>query len=58
MFKNMNYELQLMCCPTNKVVKSMYSDALALTVVPCQAFSTILCSYRAGVLETRCGETF
>ena len=27
-----------MCCPTSKVIKSMYSDALAHAVVPYQAF--------------------
>ena len=48
----------LMCCPTTKVVKSMYSDALALTVVPCQVFTTVFCSYRACVLKRCCGETF
>ena len=47
-----------MCCPTNKVVKGMYSDALAPTVVPYQTFTTILCSYHAGILERRCGEAF
>ena len=48
----------LMCCPTNKVIKSLYSEALAPTVVPYQAFTTVLCSYRVVVLERRCGETF
>ena len=47
-----------MCCPSNKVVKSMYNDALAPTVALYQAFTTILCSYRVGVLERRYGETF
>ena len=48
----------LMCCPTNKVIKSMYSDALVHAAVPYQAFTTVLCSYRAGVLKRRYGEAF
>ena len=46
----------MMYCPTNKVVKSMYSDALA--AVPHQFSTTVLCSYQAGVMERRCGEVF
>ena len=48
-----------MCCQTNKVIRSMYTDALAAYVtVPYQAFTTVLCSYGAGVLKRRCGKTW
>ena len=48
----------LMYCPTNKVVKSMYNEVLAQAAVPYQIFPTVLCDYRAGVMERRCGEAF
>ena len=47
-----------MCCPANKVIKSMYSDVLAPAVVPYQAFTTVLCGYRVGVLERRYASPF
>ena len=61
-FQCLNYDTSyredyLMCCSINKVIKSLYSDALAHVAVPYPAFTTVLCCYRAGVLERRCGET-
>ena len=61
MFQNLNYKLQRRLSdvlPNQQSRQSMYSDALAPDVVLYQALTTILCGYRAGVLERRCGETF
>ena len=48
----------LMYCPTSEVIKSIYSDELGHTAVSYQAFTTVWCSHRAGVLKMRCGEAF
>ena len=46
-FQGLNYKLSyredyLMCCPTNRVIKSLYSDALAQAAVPYQTFHYII----------------
>ena len=60
-FQNLNRKLQRRLSdvlPNQQSHQVLYSDALAPTVVPYQAFTTVLCGYRVGVLERRCGETF
>ena len=59
--QNLNCKLQRRLSnvlPNQQVIKCMYSDALANTAVPYQTFTTVLCSYRAGVLKRGCGEAF
>ena len=60
-FQNLNYKLQRKLSnvlPNQQSHQVLYSNALASTVVPYQMFTTASCSYRAGVLERRCGEAF
>ena len=60
-FQNLDYKLQRRLSdvlPNQQSNQVLYSDALDPTVVPYQAFTTVLCGCRVGVLERRCGETF
>ena len=44
--------------PTKSSEIYLYSDTLVHVAVPCQDFTTVLRSYRAGVLKRRYGEIF
>ena len=53
-FQNLNYKLQRRLFDVLSYQQShevLHSDALALTVVPYQTFTTVLCSYRVGSEE-------